>query len=73
MELSHPDFLCVRDRHDWFEAATTRRRNCWFVMRDGNPGCSIDDVMSWPISRVRQACSDIIFLIEREAKAASRG
>ncbi len=73
MTLDHLSFWKLIDTHDWPESSRLRRRNCWFVCRDGNPGVSIDEIMRWPISKVRQAVSDINYLIDRENKAAGHG
>jgi len=38
------------------------------VCKYGNPGVSIDEVMTWPISKLRLACSDVGFWLDMEKK-----
>lgn len=70
MALNHFAFWAIIDSADWFTGATARRRNAWYIVKNGNPGVSIDEVMRWPLSRLRRALSDINFLIEHENKNA---
>ncbi len=72
MALNHFAFWSIIDKADWFLGATARRRNCWYIMKNGCPGVSIDEVMRWPLSRLRRALSDINFLIEQENKNAEK-
>ncbi len=67
-ELDIFRFWAFRDRTDWIANCITRRRNCWYVCKYGNPGVSIDEVMTWPISKLRLACSDVGFWLDMEKK-----
>jgi hypothetical protein len=70
MALNHFLFWSIIDSADWFGGATARRRNCWYIMKNGRPGVSIDEVMRWPLSRLRLALMDLNFLIVQEQKNA---
>lgn len=70
--MAYPHFkLWARwDTIDWFGRIQQRRRNCWFICKYGNPGCSVLEIMQWPLSLVRQAADDVAYLLKQEEKNA---
>ena len=72
MALPHWHFWAHRDRFDWIGHCTTLRRNCWFVCRYGKSGDKIDEIMDWPLSKLRLAVSDISFWLTQEDKNSKR-
>lgn len=44
------------------------RRNCMFICKYGNPGVSLLELRSWPLSQLREAASDVAYWLKQEAK-----
>ena len=57
---------------DWRRGCQQRRRNCWFICKYGNPGCTVLEIMHWPLSQVREAADDVTWLLKQEQKNASQ-
>jgi hypothetical protein len=68
MALPHAAFWAMRDALDWGVQIVQRRRNCVFLCKYGNLGCSLLEIRSWPLSEVRKAADDVIYWIAQETK-----
>jgi hypothetical protein len=40
------------------------------ICKYGNPGCSVREIMTWPLSEVREAADDVSYLLIQEQKNA---
>lgn len=70
--MAYPHFAlwALWDTLDWRGRIRQRRRNCWFICKYGNPGCSVREIMNWPLSEVREAADDVAWLLIQEQKNA---